>query len=275
MKILILYFSGTGNTAYVAQYIKENLTSEGHELTVSPLEMFKKENIVQYDMLVFGFPVYACDVPIFIQKYLEDIPVTTAKAVSIFCTKAFFTGDALRHGLQIFESRGYIPIAYADISMPGSDGLAFMEKNSSSAQKAINRDFSKLIEVDAMIEQMKEAAKVLEEHGVKEYGVGLSTNPFISLFGGLLNRIYPVFEEKLKRKFWADENCIKCGKCEKICPANNIQVKEEVCFGSNCYLCMRCIHQCPKEAIQIGKRTIGKFRWKGPLGNYDPLKLIT
>jgi hypothetical protein len=36
---------------------------------------------------------------------------------------------------------------------------------------------------------------------------------------------------------------------------------------------MRCIHRCPEQAIQIGKNTVGKFRWQGPKGQFDPLQI--
>jgi hypothetical protein len=36
---------------------------------------------------------------------------------------------------------------------------------------------------------------------------------------------------------------------------------------------MRCIHGCPEQAIQIGKRTVGKFRWHGPKGQFKPPRL--
>jgi hypothetical protein len=36
---------------------------------------------------------------------------------------------------------------------------------------------------------------------------------------------------------------------------------------------MRCIHACPQEAIQIGKVTVDKFRWRGPNGDFKPLRL--
>ena len=44
-------------------------------------------------------------------------------------------------------------------------------------------------------------------------------------------------------------------------------------FNDTCFLCGRCINQCPQEAIQIGKKTIGKFRWKGPYKSFHPIKL--
>lgn len=270
MKILILYFSGTGNTEFIAQYIKNHLNCDIYEIELFPLELFNKDNISKYDILIFGFPVYACDIPVFIQQYLKDIPVTKTKSVFIFCTKALSSGISLKHAIEIFKKGGYNPLGYAGVKMPGSDGLAFLKKDSRMAHKIINRDFSKLEGVDNLVNRIKEVTRELEIDGVERFCLNVNSNMVKSFLNSILKKVFIATEGWLKTKFWADKNCIKCKKCERICPTNNIKVNEKVSFGSNCYLCMRCVHQCPMEAIQIGKKTVGKFRWRGPLGTYNP-----
>ena len=44
-------------------------------------------------------------------------------------------------------------------------------------------------------------------------------------------------------------------------------------FADHCALCLRCLHACPQEAIQIGRLTVGKFRWRGPKGDFRPLRM--
>lgn len=133
MKILVLYFSGTGNTEYVARYIREHFDKEDYKVTLMPIEELKKETVKDYDVLGFGFPVYACDLPDFIRDYLMELPLVKTKSVFVYCTKAFYTGAAIKNTCDIFTGLGYIPIAYADVVMPGSDGLAFMSPNSKRA----------------------------------------------------------------------------------------------------------------------------------------------
>jgi flavodoxin/Pyruvate/2-oxoacid:ferredoxin oxidoreductase delta subunit len=275
MKILILYFSGTGNTEFVSRYIKEHLISDAYETTLAPIELFNKESIAQYDSLFFGFPVYACNMPRFVQDYLQEIPITAARTVFIFCTKAFFAGTAIKRASQIFQERGYTTVGYADLKMPGSDGLAFLKKDSQTVSKMINKDFSKLNEIDEMINRSKDIMEICGRGSINQYAVDIKPAVINFLASKLLEAVYETIEGRLKKKFWADENCIGCLKCEKICPVKNIEVNEKgVLFRDHCLLCMRCLHQCPKEAIQIGQKTVGKFRWKGPLGNYEPIRLI-
>lgn len=273
MKVLVLYFSGTGNTAYVGKYMAERLRCEGCEVKVASIEAVDKSIIVEYDYLIFGFPVYACDVPLFIQNYLKELPLTINKSVFIYCTKAIASGVSLVHAQKIFEKNGYCTMGLADISMPGSDGLAFMKKDSSMVLKIQNRDFGNLPEANLIVEKLMKVQKSVElGEDISKYKVISKIGAGKKIVGQILIKTYPFFENNLKKKFWANDRCIKCKKCEKICPSHNIKVKERVEFDDKCYLCMRCIHQCPVEAIQIGKKTEGKFRWKGPDSLFNPLK---
>ncbi|CAH2213896.1 EFR1 family ferrodoxin [Tepidibacter aestuarii] len=275
MNILILHFSGTGNTEFVARYIKQHLKCNKNKITVAPIESFKKESISYYDTLFFGFPVYAGDAPKFIKDFLKDIPVTTTKTAFIFCTKAFFTGVAMQNVLKKFHERGYIGLVNTDVSMPGSDGLAFLKKGSKAVHKLTHKDFNEIKEIDKIIEISKGLIEDFEKQNIEKLIVNEKSVITTHLASKLLGSLFRIIEEKVKKEFWANEHCIRCLKCEKICPAKNIKVnKEGVVFGENCYLCMRCLHQCPKEAIQIGKRTVDKYRWKGPLGDFNPLQFI-
>lgn len=273
MKILILYFSGTGNTEYVGRYIKEHLSTE-HKIEISPMEVFNKEDVAKYDTLYFGFPVYGGDLPDFIKEYIEDISLTTTKSVFVFTTKAFYSGLAMQHALNTFQKQGFISLGYANVNMPGSDGLAFMKKESLQARKMVEKDFSKLEEVDKLINRSKEIFNEIGKADIKQFSVKVRSSLINTLFSKILKAIFVIFEDRIEKNLYADDSCIRCSLCEQICPAGNIRVNEEgVTFGDECYHCLRCLHQCPQEAIQLGKRTRGKFRWKGPLSDYKPLKL--
>ena len=62
--------------------------------------------------------------------------------------------------------------------------------------------------------------------------------------------------------FTANDKCIGCGKCAKMCPLNNIELKNsKPVWGKNCTHCMACICLCPTEAIEYGKKSVGKPRY--------------
>ncbi|MGV8906208.1 MAG: EFR1 family ferrodoxin [Acetobacterium sp.] len=226
MKILILYFSGTGNTEFIAQYIEKHLNCDMHEIELSPLELLAKETISEYDILIFGFPVYGFDIPVFIQEYLKDIPMTRTKSVVIFGTEALSRGNAITHAAQIFKKAGYTILGYADVKMPGSDGLAFVKKDSKMVSKISNRDFSKIEAADNMITRIKQVIKASEDGVVDQFYLNINSNIFVAFYSAILKKVFMLMEDWLKKKFWANQDCIKCLKCEKICPSKKYVLRK-------------------------------------------------
>ena len=48
------------------------------------------------------------------------------------------------------------------------------------------------------------------------------------------------------------QKCVKCGKCVKNCPVQNIAFDgEKFTFGKKCLGCVRCSFNCPTGAIRI------------------------
>ena len=78
---------------------------------------------------------------------------------------------------------------------------------------------------------------------------------------------YSVYADnrKLDIKFIINDNCISCGKCEKLCPLSNIKLIEgQPIWGNHCTHCMACISRCPKGAIEYGKKTKDRIRYVCP-----------
>lgn len=50
------------------------------------------------------------------------------------------------------------------------------------------------------------------------------------------------------------KNCIGCGKCSRICPAEAIEMKDEhpVWIKETCFMCFGCLRLCPTAAIRYG-----------------------
>lgn len=72
--------------------------------------------------------------------------------------------------------------------------------------------------------------------------------------------------EYAAKKFYATDACIGCGKCTKVCPLNNVNLRDrKPVWGNQCTHCMACICKCPEEAIEYGKKSKGKPRYQCPL----------
>lgn len=274
MKVLILYFSGTGNTEYVAKNIQRKLACLTVDSDLESIETILPENCAGFDLLIIGFPVYAGSSPEFFRRFLNLLPTVSKKGIFVFCTRAMFTGQAITEVDEQLSSKGYILLDHQIVGMPGSDALPFMSKSSKYVQKALNKDYNNLREIAEFVDRI---AYVINEINQGKSVDSMWKQPPKGI--PLLNKVFQLIwdlgyrfaEKKIKPKFRVDEKCVHCGLCIKQCPSRNISLKNgSIIFNTHCYMCMRCINQCPREAIQIGKGTMNKFRWKGPMGDFNP-----
>jgi len=121
-KILITYFSQTGNTKQIADSIYESLQGDK---TIKPVE--EVQNIEDYSLLFIGFPVHSHGVPFKIEGLIKKIP--KGKKIAFFSTHGALTGgrlsrEALEHAAAIaskakilgtFSCRGKVSMAALEI----------------------------------------------------------------------------------------------------------------------------------------------------------------
>ncbi len=86
LKILITYFSNTGNTEKLANSMKEGLTE--HDVNIIPVKEVEPKTLNSYDIVFLGSGVYASrtdkSVLALIKKAVPDLPAKLA----YFCTHA-------------------------------------------------------------------------------------------------------------------------------------------------------------------------------------------
>ena len=80
MKVLVTYYSDTGNTEKVAQAIYGGIQKADKEI----LPIQETANVEEYDLIFCGFPVHASSVPQKVELFLRAIP--QGKSVAIFAT---------------------------------------------------------------------------------------------------------------------------------------------------------------------------------------------
>jgi MinD superfamily P-loop ATPase len=92
-----------------------------------------------------------------------------------------------------------------------------------------------------------------------------TAHKFSQFLSGPVNHGFNRFYVKAD-KFYAKDSCVSCGKCETVCPLDNISLYEgKPIWGKECTHCMACICHCPAEAIEYGKTSVGKRRYKCPV----------
>ncbi len=87
-KVLVTYFSRTGNTRKIAEAIHGALDGD-REL----LPMDKVADLAPYDLVFIGFPVQSHSVPYKVEEFLKSVP--TGKKVALFSTHGSLQGMRL------------------------------------------------------------------------------------------------------------------------------------------------------------------------------------
>jgi ferredoxin len=305
MRLLLIYFSGTGNTDYVARYLAHKIECESIEIEQRSIEWQPAEAVTGFDLLVVGFPVYAADSPEFVQAYLRHLPPGDGRGAFVFCTKGAYAGSAVRRNLRRLAGRGYVPLGGGSVLMPGTDGLSMVGKDSWMARKALEKDYDHLEDADRLAEELSASLRdLLDGRSVEALRKPLPRRPIGALSDGAWAAVYRASEGYCRARLYADQRCEGCSLCARVCPVDNVKLPDSrprvspvdnaelpdsrarVCpvdnvklpdsrphFADRCVLCLRCLHACPQEAIQIARFTADKFRWRGPKGDFKPLRM--
>jgi flavodoxin len=88
MKVLVTYFSQSGNTEKVAQAIDQAIGA-----TKEVLPLAEAKNPDGYDIIFCGFPVHAHSVPLPVQNLIKSIP--PGKKLALFVTHGSLRGGEL------------------------------------------------------------------------------------------------------------------------------------------------------------------------------------
>jgi len=248
--MITFYFSGTGNTKYIAELFSQTLHIECHSIE----ERIDFEALIaSEESICFCYPVHGSRVPRVMREFVvRYLALLKGKKLVILCTQLVFSGDGARAFTDIFP-QDFVKVIYAEhILMPNN---------------VCNLFFMPLAK-DEKVEKCVIKAEQKVQLICKEIADGTicrrGFNP-VSRFLGLIQGVfYPGFERMGLNRVWMDEDCDKCLLCVPVCPMKNIQFSDgELTTRANCTICCRCINKCPQKAIAIFLRTKVKKQYKG------------
>ena len=257
MRILLLYYSGAGNTKFIANIIENKLNEKNH--TVKSIRITEKSVPIldnDFDILFLGFPVIFRNAPELVYKVFERLSGEN-RPIMVFITKGLYSGNVYKNIHKISKENNFNPIGFLDILMPGTDLLTYVIKDKSFAEKIFTNLYDKNInnKTNKFISKM-EGNKAIKRVYTKWY----------TLFDDLIVKKMEMkadndHKDWIKKLIVNKNACNNCMKCVKGCPRNNIIFKDGIIFGINCDVCLYCINNCPKYAINIGNKTIGKIKY--------------
>lgn len=247
---MILYFTGTGNSEYVAKRIGK----ETDDIVLNLFEKLRKEDFSEINSKnpwVIVTPTYAWRIPNILREWLKRTNLSGNPNIYFVMTCGGSIGNAGKYLKSLCADKGMNYFGCFEVVMPENYIALFTTPSKDKALKII-----------AEAEKIIDKAAFAINNGEQFPNISVTTAD--KLNSGVVNNIfYPLFVHA--KKFYATDSCISCGKCVKVCPLNNIHIENSrPIWGKACTHCMACICRCPKEAIEYRRHSKGLVRYTCP-----------
>src|SRR5471030_832167 len=237
----VFYFTGTGNSLYVAKRIGGDIYSIPQMIKEGKYE-FKD------DAIGFVYPCYGFGMAKIIADFIKKskfkanyffaimtygaVPLSGLKQIELASRE---TGIQFNYTNEILMIDNYLP------------GFKMEDQLEKEKSKNIEQKLNEIVE-----EISKRENKLVSK--------GIISNT--------LSKCAHMYADKMSnnygnKNFIVNDNCTSCKVCEKVCPANNIIVSKKPEFMHKCETCFACIHHCPQNSIHL-KAEKGKSRFINP-----------
>ncbi len=246
----IYYFSGTGNSLFVAKELQKRLP----EAVLIPVASLadQKAFATNAGTVGFVFPVHATTIPFAIKDFIAKADLSSAAYLFAVATRR----GTVFHGFDVMDAMlkksskqlgaRFLLNMYGNEAnregyrVPSPDELngieaAVLNKLDSiadtvkSRRSSLEKDTEAFIPVDPKKDWLPEKK-------------ALAGKTLAEMIGG-------------KNYFYADDKCTGCGICKRVCPTGKISIysrKPEWQKKTLCHMCFACLNYCPRQAVQVG-----------------------
>ncbi|MBO6082552.1 MAG: EFR1 family ferrodoxin [Bacteroidales bacterium] len=229
-KRLVFFFTGTGNSLYVAR----QLAQEGTEPLSIAQEVHNENPVYEADEIGFVFPVYFFKAPAIVHEFFER---STFQADYFFAVATYgaMQGTVVEFWDGYTKAQGR-PFDYITTLLMADNYLPYFDM---AEQQAMEKNIPENLE-----RIVKEVNRRTKQIGPLSDGRGPGQD-------GTKNETY-----RAEEIFTVTDACVACGICTSVCPHKSWSIGARSAPNGPCERCMACAQNCPQRAItlQAGER---------------------
>lgn len=250
MKTMIYYYTGTGNSLWVARTLAEEL-GDTELISIPAVKTASQES--EADCIGLVFPVYMWGIPASVIRLVDSFAALTPKYLFAVAVNAGQVAGTLVQMEKLVKVHRMSLEAGFEITMPSS----YIPWGGPGPQEKLQKLFEAARKkIGTIALAVREKKRVPVEQGPLWQRV---------LFSSVLYRMSFPRVPSMDREFWVDDRCNGCGTCQRVCPADNINIREgRPVWNQRCEQCFACLQWCPREAAQYGKNTPRYPRYHHP-----------
>jgi ferredoxin/flavodoxin len=251
----IYYFSGTGNSLFVAKELQKRI-SESNIIPIASL-MTKTTVDSSADVIGFVFPVHALTIPIVVRKFIQKLNMINGKYIFAVATREGTVFRGFEKIDQLLKKKKRRLSSHFILQMYNNDS-----RHGSQYEKYIVPTKSEILALEKVVlEQLDLIKEIIITKGIRRekdtnYTIKTASNPIL---GFLIEKIV-IFLMNIAEYFgganyfYYDDKCTGCGICERVCLSKKIKMVDQKPTWQKdilCYMCFACLNFCPKVAVQI------------------------
>ena len=247
----IYYFSGTGNSLFIARELQKRLTGSN----LYPIVRLLNEGKIKTNGKIFGvvFPIHALTVPVAVSKFLRKSDLSSAEYIFVVATRMGIIFNDFKTIHRILKEKNKKLNAHFLVNMYSNDSK---DENyqASTPEQIKNLEIKAIEQIDSIVEIIKNR----KNHLTPDTGF-LINHPYNRIGNYILEKVVITLLKLSEytggvNYFYHDLKCNGCGICEKVCLSQKIKIVNNHPAWSKevfCYMCYACLNFCPEKSIQI------------------------
>lgn len=255
---MIFYFTGTGNTRFIASRLAEATGDRLVSIAQAVVNGEYSYSLAADERIGFCFPIHGWRPPFIVRDFVRRLTLQgydDSRFCYAFATCGDDVGLTFDYLADDLRSVGMRLDSVFSVIMPETYNFPMIDQidTPESAQRKIAAAIDRL---DRMIPEIVNCHR-----GVRDFNKSRWPRTNSKLLGSFFIKHWVTDD-----KFTVDAAaCLRCGKCREVCPVGNISSGDDGVpqwlHNGLCTTCFACYHHCPAHAIDFAGRTRGKRQY--------------